>query len=84
MEASGGYERSWAEALRKGGAAVRIVDPKRVRYFGKSAGRLGKTTRSEPVLGPANGRTVGRDDRLVRRGLRRRGRADARSRSRHP
>jgi transposase len=42
MEAGGGYERRWAEALRKAGIAVRIVDPKRVRYFAKSAGRLAK------------------------------------------
>ena len=42
MEASGGYERGWAEALRKAGIAVRIVDPKRVRYFAKSARRLAK------------------------------------------
>lgn len=42
MEASGGYERSWGQALRKAGIAVRIVDPKRVRYFAKSAGRLAK------------------------------------------
>jgi transposase len=42
MEASGGYERSWAEALRAARIAVRIVDPKRVRYFAKSAGRLAK------------------------------------------
>jgi transposase len=42
MEASGGYERSWAEALREADIAVRIVDPKRVRYFAKSAGRLAK------------------------------------------
>jgi transposase len=42
MEASGGYERGWAEAMRKAGIAVRIVDPKRVRYFAKSAGRLAK------------------------------------------
>lgn len=42
MEASGGYERGWAEALRQAGIAVRIVDPKRVRYFAKSAGRLAK------------------------------------------
>jgi transposase len=27
MEASGGYERPWAEALRKAGIGVRIVDP---------------------------------------------------------
>ena len=40
MEASGGYEREWAKALR--GVEVRIVDPKRVRHFARSAGRLAK------------------------------------------
>ncbi len=42
MEASGGYERDWAKALREGGIEVRIVDPKRVRSFARSAGRLAK------------------------------------------
>jgi transposase len=42
MEASGGYERSWADLLRKAGLEVVIVDPKRVRHFAKSAGRLAK------------------------------------------
>jgi transposase len=42
MEASGGYERSWAEALRAAGFDVRIVDPKRIRHFAKAAGRLAK------------------------------------------
>jgi transposase len=42
MEASGGYERRWCEVLRKAGFGVRIVDPKRVRHFAKSAGRLAK------------------------------------------
>lgn len=42
MEASGGYERIWAKALHHGGVEVRIVDPKRVRHFAKSAGRLAK------------------------------------------
>ena len=46
MEASGGYERSWAKVLRDGGIEVRIVDPKRVRYFARSAGRLAK---SDPI-----------------------------------
>src|SRR5215472_17692150 len=59
MEASGGDERGWAEALRQAGIAVRIVDPKRVRYFAKSAGRLAKNHPIEPVLGPAKGRTRG-------------------------
>jgi len=42
MEASGGYERTWARALRDAGIEVRIVDPKRVRAFALSAGRLAK------------------------------------------
>lgn len=42
MEASGGYEGDWAWALRKADIAVRIVDPKRVRSFAQSAGRLAK------------------------------------------
>jgi len=42
MEASGGYERSWADALREAGLEVRVVDPKRVRHFAKAAGRLAK------------------------------------------
>lgn len=42
MEASGGYEREWAKALRATGIGVRIVDPKRVRSFAQSAGRLAK------------------------------------------
>ena len=42
MEASGGYEREWAKALRDAKIEVRIVDPKRVRDFARSAGRLAK------------------------------------------
>jgi transposase len=42
MEASGGYERVWAKVLREAGIEVRIVDPKRVRSFAQSAGRLAK------------------------------------------
>jgi transposase len=42
MEASGGYERDWAKVLRASGIEVRIVDPKRVRSFAQSAGRLAK------------------------------------------
>jgi transposase len=42
MEASGGYEREWARALREKDIEVRIVDPKRVRHFAQSAGRLAK------------------------------------------
>src|SRR3954453_9088146 len=40
MEASGGYERDWAKPLGDAKIEVRIVDPKRVRDFARSAGRL--------------------------------------------
>jgi transposase len=42
MEASGGYERDWAKVLREAGIEVRVFDPKRVRNFARSAGRLAK------------------------------------------
>jgi transposase len=42
MEASGGYERDWAKALREAGIEALIIDPKRVRHFARSAGRLAK------------------------------------------
>jgi transposase len=42
MEASGGYERAAAQALRAAGLAVSVVDPKRVRDFAKAAGRRAK------------------------------------------
>lgn len=45
MEASGGYERSWANILRTAGVEVVIVDPKRIRHFAKAAGRLAKNDR---------------------------------------
>src|SRR5713101_1843097 len=42
MEARGGYEKSGAALLHEAGLEVVIVDPKRVRHFAKSAGRLAK------------------------------------------
>jgi transposase len=42
MEASGGYERAWAQLLRTAGVEVVIVDPKRIRHFAKAAARLAK------------------------------------------
>ena len=42
MEASGGYERAAAQALREAGLCVAVVDPKRVRDFAKAAGRRAK------------------------------------------
>lgn len=42
MEATGGYEQSWAELLERAGVEVVIVDPRRVRHFAKSAGQWAK------------------------------------------
>jgi transposase len=42
MEASGGYEREWAKALREARLEVRVVDPKLVRDFARSASRKAK------------------------------------------
>ncbi len=50
MEASGGYERVWAKALRQAGLEVRIVDPKRVRSFAQSAGRLAKNDKIDAEM----------------------------------
>lgn len=38
LEASGGYEKAAVSALRAAGLKVRVVDPKRVRYFAKALG----------------------------------------------
>lgn len=50
MEASGGYEQVWAKALRQAGLEVRIVDPKRVRHFAESAGRLAKNDKIDAEM----------------------------------
>jgi transposase len=43
MEATGGYEQPWAAACLDAGHEVAIANPKRVRDFAKSKGRLAKT-----------------------------------------
>jgi len=50
MEASGGYEREWFKALRKASIKVRIADPKRVRRFAQSAGRLAKNDKIDAEM----------------------------------
>lgn len=50
MEASGGYERTVAEAMRKSGILARIVDPKRVRSFADAGGSYAKTDRIDAKM----------------------------------
>lgn len=45
MEASGGYEKSVARALRRSRFTVHVVDPKRVRLYARAMGQLAKTDR---------------------------------------
>lgn len=43
IEATGGYERAVVQALAKAGMPVAVVNPRQVRDFAKSVGRLAKT-----------------------------------------
>ena len=45
MEATGGYERPLAEALRRAKISVIVANPRQVRDFAKSLGKLAKTDR---------------------------------------
>jgi len=50
MEATGGYERDLAVALHTEGLVVTIVNPKRIRDFSKSMGKLAKTDRIDAMM----------------------------------
>lgn len=50
MEATGGYERASARALRDAGLSVAVVNPRQVRDFGRSIGRLAKTDGIDAAL----------------------------------
>jgi len=50
MEASGGYEALAAATLAEAGYAVAVVNPRHVRDFAKSSGRLAKTDRLDADL----------------------------------
>ena len=65
MEASGGYERDLARALRRAGFAVYVVDPKRVRHYAKAVGQLAKTDRIDACIIAEYGATMLAAGRLV-------------------
>ena len=50
MEATGGYERELAVALQTQGLVVSIVNPKRIRDFSKSMGKLAKTDKIDAMM----------------------------------
>jgi transposase len=45
MEATGGYEKPVAQAMVKKGISVAVINPKQIRDFARSMGRLAKTDR---------------------------------------
>ncbi len=50
LEASGGYEKEVARALKAAGLPVRVMNPRQVRDFAKAAGKLAKTDRIDAVM----------------------------------
>jgi len=56
-EATGGYERGLHHALTHAGIPVAIVNPKRIRDFGKALGQLAKTDRLDARLIARYGQT---------------------------
>jgi transposase len=64
MEASGGYEKHLARALRRAGFAVHVVDPKRVRHYAQAIGQLAKTDRIDARIICQYGAAVLAVDRL--------------------
>jgi transposase len=64
MEASGGYEKDLARALRRAGFAVHVVDPKRVRHYAQAIGQLAKTDRIDARIICQYGAAIIAVDRL--------------------
>lgn len=64
MEASGGYEKDLARALRRAGLAAHVVDPKRVRHYAKAIGQLAKTDRIDACVICQYGAAIIAADRL--------------------
>ncbi len=50
LESTGGYETSLAVALQSARLPVAVVNPRRVRDFGRAVGRLAKTDRIDAML----------------------------------
>jgi len=50
VEATGGYERLIVEALCEQGIPVSVVNPKRVRDFARSMGKLAKTDKVDAIV----------------------------------
>jgi transposase len=49
LEATGGYERPWVEALQRAQIPVHIANPRHVRHFCRATGQLAKTDRLDAM-----------------------------------
>jgi len=47
VEATGGYEQTVADAVRREGLEICVVNPRQIRDFGRALGRLHKTDRAD-------------------------------------
>lgn len=66
MESTGGYETSLASALQSAQLPVAVVNPRRVRDFGRAVGRLAKTDRIDAMLLANYAATVSPPERPMR------------------
>ncbi|MDE1149013.1 MAG: transposase [Azospirillaceae bacterium] len=62
MEASGGYERPVAQTMVKAEIPVRIVDPRKVRYYAKASGRWAKNDRLDARMIAAYAKAIKGED----------------------
>lgn len=58
FEASGGYDRTLADAPAAGGARLVWVNPRRARAFARASGRLAKTDRVDAAMLAEMGRAL--------------------------
>jgi transposase len=63
LEATGGLERGIADGLQAAGWAVAVVNPRQVRDFARSLGRLAKTDRIDAQVLARYGEAVGPEPR---------------------
>jgi transposase len=50
MEATGGYERAWADALAEAGLRVRVVNARQAHHFNKATGQRAKTDKLDAKM----------------------------------
>lgn len=65
LEASGGYERPVIHDLCQAGLSVRLVDPRKVRFFARASGRWAKNDRLDAEMIAAYASAIPGSDRQI-------------------